>query len=189
LLEAGHFYRNIEHKIAQAQRRAHKRQAKRLHRRAARRRKEALHQFSRKIVDSYQSIVIGDVSSRKLVKTPMAKSVLDSGWGILRAQLQYKSQQAGRSVFIVNESNTTRACSSCHTLTGPTGLDMLAVSTWVCRACGVMHDRNVNAAKNILCAWRCSTSIGGNELSPSVAPPSQASRLREARISARTAAA
>jgi IS605 OrfB family transposase len=142
-LEAGHFYRNIEHKIAQAQRRAHKRQAKRLHRRAARRRKEALHRFSRKLVDSYQNIVIGDVSSLKLVKTPMAKSVLDSGWGILRAQLQYKSQQAGRNVFIVNEKNTTRECSSCHALTGPTGLDMLAVSTWVCSACGVTHDRSM----------------------------------------------
>jgi putative transposase len=92
-LEAGHFYRKIEHKIAQAQRRGHKRQAKRLHRRAARRRKEALHRFSRKIVDSYQNIVIGDVSSLKLVKTPMAKSVLDSGWGILKTQLQYKASR------------------------------------------------------------------------------------------------
>ena len=107
-----------------------------------------MHRFSRKLVDTYQNIVIGDVSSLKLVKTPMAKSVLDSGWGILRAQLQYKSQQAGRSVFIVNEKNTTRECSSCHALTGPTGLDMLAVSTWLCSACGGMHDRNVNAAKN-----------------------------------------
>jgi len=188
-LEAGHFYRNIELQIAQAQRRGHKRQAKRLHRQAARRRKEALHRFSRKMVDSYQNIVIGDVSSLKLVKTPMAKSVLDSGWGILKTQLQYKAQQGGRSVIIVNEKNTTRECSNCHALTGPAGLDMLSVSTWICSACGVMHDRNVNAAKNIVCAWRCSTSVSGNEQSPSVAPPSQASRLREARISARTAAA
>jgi putative transposase len=67
-LEAGRFYRDIESKIAQAQRRGHKRQAKRLHRTAARRRKDALHQFSRKIVDQYQSIYVGDVSSRKLVK-------------------------------------------------------------------------------------------------------------------------
>jgi len=188
-LEAGHFYRNMERKIAQAQRRGHKRQAKRLHRRASRRRKDALHKFSRRIVDTYQTIVIGDVSSLKLVKTPMAKSVLDSGWGILKTQMQYKGQQAGRSVFIVNESNTTRACSSCHALTGPTGLDMLLVKTWLCSACGGTHDRNVNAAKNILFAWRCSTSVCGNELSPCDAPPSQASRLREAGISARTAAA
>src|SRR5256885_13965564 len=89
-LEAGRFYRNIEHKIAQAQRRGHKRQAKRLHRRAARRRKDALHKFSRKIIDRYQAIVVGDISSLKLAKTRMAKSVMDAGWGLLKAQLLYK---------------------------------------------------------------------------------------------------
>ncbi len=188
-LMAGRFYRGIEQKLAQAQRRGHKRQAKRLNRQAARRRKDALHKFSRRIVNAYQNIVIGDVSSLKLVKTRMAKSVLDAGWGMLKAQLHYKGQQAGRGVFIVNESNTTRACSSCRALTGPRGLDMLSVSTWVCSACGDVHDRNVNSAKLILCAWRCSTSVCGNKLSPSSAPPSQAYRLREAGISAWTAAA
>jgi len=141
------------------------------------------------MVESYQTIAIGDVSSLKLVKTRMAKSVLDAGWGMLRTQLQYKSQEAGRRVFIVNEQNTTLTCSSCRALTGPRGLDMLAVRTWICSACGDMHDRDVNAAKNILFAWRCSTSVCGNELSPSVAPPSQASRRCEARTRARTAAA
>jgi putative transposase len=64
-LEAAQFYRCIEQKIAQAQRRGHKRQAKRLHRRAARRRRDALHKFSRKIVDQYQTIIVGDISSLK----------------------------------------------------------------------------------------------------------------------------
>src|SRR5271167_1082241 len=58
-LEAGHFYRSIESKIGNAQRRGHRRQAKRLHRRAARRRKDALHKFSRRLVNAYQTIVIG----------------------------------------------------------------------------------------------------------------------------------
>jgi putative transposase len=188
-LEAGRFYRNIEQKIAQAQCRGHKRQVKRLHRRAARRRKNALHEFSTKIVWLYQNIVVGDVSSLKLVRTPMAKSVLDSGWGILKTQMQYKGRWASRSVFIVNEANTTKECSNCHAFTGPAGLDMLFVKTWICRACGVTHDRNVNSGKNIASAWRSSTSVRGNKLSPPDAPPSQVSRLREARISARTAAA
>jgi putative transposase len=130
-LEAGHFYRSIEQRIANAQRRGHKRQAKRLHRTAARRRKDALHKFSRRIVSNYQTIKIGDVSSLKLVKTRMAKSVLDAGWGTLKTQLQYKGQQAGRSVIIVSERDSTRTCSSCKALTGPTGLDMLVVRTWV----------------------------------------------------------
>lgn len=188
-LEAGHFYRHIEQRIAQAQRRGHKQQAKRLHRRAARRRKDALHKFSRKIVNSYQTIFIGDVSSLKLVKTRMAKSVLDAGWGMLKTQLQYKGEYAGRSVFMVNEKDTTRTCSSCRALTGPIGLDMIAVRTWVCSECGGAHDRDVNAARNILSAGRSSPSVCGNKPSPSVAPPSQASCLREARISAMTAAA
>jgi IS605 OrfB family transposase len=188
-LEAGLFYRNIEQKIAQAQRRGHKRQAKRLHRRAARRRRDALHKFSRRLVNQYQTIVVGDVSSTRLVKTKMAKAVLDSGWGLLKQQLSYKARDAGRCVIIVSERNTTRACSNCGALTGPAGLDMLDVRTWVCGGCGGTHDRDVNAAKNILSGARCSPSVSGNESSPSTAPPSQASRLREARISAVKAAA
>jgi putative transposase len=58
-LNAGHFYRGIEQKISMAQRRGHKRQAKRLHRQAARRRKDALHKFSTGIVGRYQRIFIG----------------------------------------------------------------------------------------------------------------------------------
>jgi putative transposase len=183
-LEAGRFFRDIERKIARAQRRGHKRQAKRLHRTAARRRKDALHQFSRNIVDQYQTIIIGDVSSTKLVKTRMAKSVLDAGWGMLRTLLQNKGQQAGRSVRIVSERNTTRTCSSCGALTGPTGLDMCVVRSWMCGECGDTHDRDVNAAKNILAAGRMSPSVSGNEPSSSGAPPRPANRRRESGKSA-----
>src|ERR1700683_1347756 len=94
--ERGRFFRGIEAKIAQAQRRGHKRQVKYLHRRAANRRKDALHKFRRDVVDRYQKIVVGDVTSLRLAKTRMAKSVLDSGWGMLKAFLPYKGQQGGR---------------------------------------------------------------------------------------------
>jgi IS605 OrfB family transposase len=188
-LEAGHFYRSIEQKIANAQRRGHTRQAKRLHRTAARRRNDALHKFSRKIVNTYQNIYVGDVSSLKLVKTLMAKSVLDAGWGMLKTQLQYKGQQAGRRVLIVDERYTTQACSGCKALTGPSGLDMLDVRTWVCSACGVTHDRNVNAARNTLSVGRCPPSVSGNEPPLSVAEPSQTSYRYDAGISAMKEAA
>jgi len=179
-LEAGHFYRSIERKIADAQRRGHYRQAKRLHRTAARRRKDALHKFSNKIVSTYQTIKIGDVSSLSLAKTRMAKSVLDAGWGMLKTQLQYKGQQAGRCVQIVSERNTTRTCNSCKALTGPAGLDMLVIRSWVCSACGDRHDRDVNAARNILTAGRCPPSVCGNEPPLAAAPPSQTSSRCEA---------
>jgi putative transposase len=178
VLEAAKFYRGAEQKIAQAQRRGHKRHAKRLHRNAARRRIDALHKFSRKIVDQYQKIVVGDVSTQKLVKTRMAKSVLDSGWGMLKAQLAYKGQQAGRSVEVVSERYSTRACSGCGALTGPAGLDMLVVRAWVCRECGDTHDRDVNAARNILARAKVLASVRGNESSSSSAAEPGISPLR-----------
>lgn len=162
-LQSHQFYRGVEQQIAKAQKRGHKRQAKRLHRTAANRRKDALHKFTTGIVGRYQKIVVGDVSSSKLIKTRMAKSVLDAGWFMLKTQLQYKGQQAGRSVQVVNESYTSRACSGCGCLSGPTGLDMLDVRHWTCVDCGESHDRDVNAARNILRRAEASVSVSGNE--------------------------
>jgi IS605 OrfB family transposase len=181
-LEKGCFYRGIEEKISQAQRRGHRRQAKRLHRRAAQRRQDALHKFSRRIVDRYQKIVMGDVSSLPLTQTRMAKSVLDSGWGMLRTQLHYKGQQAGRCVQVVSERNTSRTCSSCGSLTGPHGVNGLHVRRWVCRNCGESHDRDVNAARNILRRAELPASVNGNESSILPVPPRRASRSRKAGI-------
>ena len=186
-LAAGRFYRGVERQLGQAQRRGHKRKAKRLHRKGARRRLDALHKFSRKIVNQYQTIDIGDVSGRKLARTRMAKSVLDSGWGLLKAQLQYKGENAGRNVYIVSERNTTRACSSCGAFTGPTGLDMLVVRQWQCVECGDTHDRDVNAASNIAIVGARSRagngllpSVSGNEPDPQTSPPRSAPRLCKA---------
>lgn len=149
-LESGSFYRSIELKIADVQRRGHKRQAKRLHRKAARRRADTIHKFTAGITQRYSKIYVGDVSSTKLVKTRMAKSVLDSGWGMLKTQFIYKCQRAGTEFAIVNERNTTRGCACCGQLTGPSGLSGLSVRAWRCSACGTEHDRDVNAARNIL---------------------------------------
>ena len=188
-LESGQ-YRTLEPKIAQAQRRGHKRQAKRLHRKATRQRQDAQHKFSRMLVNRYGQIFVGDVSSAKLVKTRMAKSVLDAAWGQLKTQLQYKGQQAGRHVEVVNERNTTRACSGCGSLSGPAGLDMLAVRRWVCVDCGDVHDRDVNAARNILTAGlRCRASVRGNESLPPSARRAGPHRPRETGISAKAVAA
>lgn len=166
-LEAGRWTRRSAEKLAQAQRRGHKKQAKRIHRKVSRQRKDALHKFSRKMVDNYQKIVIGDVSSNKLAKTKMAKSVYDAGWGMLRQMCLYKGQQAGRTVEVVNEAFTTRACSACGALTGPAGRTGLVVREFRCGACGTLHERDVNAARNILALGsRCQTSVCGNEPEP-----------------------
>jgi IS605 OrfB family transposase len=187
--EAGRFYRGIEQRIAQAQRRGHKHQAKRLHRRAANRRRDALHKFSRRIVDRYQNIVVGDVSSTQLAQTRMAKSVLDSGWGMLRQMLRYKGEHAGRSVSVACERYTSRACASCGSLTGPQGVNGLRVRRWWCANCGESHDRDVNAARNLLRRAEVSASVRGNESPPLAVLPSRVSGSRQAGTATPRAAA
>jgi IS605 OrfB family transposase len=188
-LRAGRWTHDYAERLASAQRRGHKRQAKRIHRKAARCRADALHRFSREIVDRYQKIAVGDVSSLKLVRTRIAKSVLDSGWGMLKNFLEYKSQQAARTFEVVNERNTSVTCSTCGALSGPRGVNGLIVRSWICRDCGELHDRDVNAARNILIGSRCRTSMSGNESSSWLIPPSSAYRVREARIETASAAA
>ena len=183
-LEAGRWTRRGAEKLAQAQRRGHKKQAKRLHRKAANCRKDALHKFSRKLVNECGAIYIGDVSSSKLVKTKMAKSVLDSGWGMLRTMLQYKGHQAGRIVEVVNERFTTQACSSCGSLTGPKGRTGLVVREWTCGDCGTPHDRDVNAARNILARGLSGPSAGTNGEAAKPSPKTKVERQKEAHIQA-----
>jgi putative transposase len=186
-LVAGRWTHRLAQKLAESQRRGHKRQAKRIHRKVARCRADALHKFSRSIVN--RNIIVGDVSSSKLVKTRMAKSVLDSGWGKLKGFLEYKSQQAARTFQVVNERNTSVTCSTCGALSGPRGVNGLTVRSWVCGDCGESHDRDVNAARNILIGSRCRTSMRGNEPSSWLIPPSRVHRIRDAGIeSAWTAA-
>ena len=190
-LAAGRFYAQAEARIGMLQRRGHRRQAKRLHRKVARQRQDACHQFSRRIVDRYQNIFVGDVSSPKLARTRMAKFVLDSGWGMLRRMLQYKGEHAGRSVTVVDERNTSRVCSSCGAPFGPSGLRHLVVRTWQCAECGDWHDRDVNAARNILrFGSRCWTSMSGNESSQEQLPvaPDISVRARQGSGSAHAAA-
>jgi hypothetical protein len=188
-LAAGRWTRRFAQKLAQAQRRGHKRQAKRIHRKAARCRADALHNFSRSMVDRYQNIIVGDVSSSNLVRTRMAKSVLDSGWGMLKGFLEYKSQQAARSFEVVSERNTSVTCSTCGALSGPRGVNGLIVRSWVCGNCGELHDRDVNAARNIVIGSRWWTSVRGNEPSSWMIAPSRVFRVREAGVESAWAAA
>jgi len=146
---AGRYYRDEQPSLAALQRRGHKKQAKRLHRKIKRRRQDALHKFSRQLVNQYQHIVIGGVSLAFLGSGNSAKSQRDSSHGELKRQLQYKGEYAGRTVETVNEAYTTQACSECGALTGPAGSDGLVVRGWQCD-CGAVHDRDVNAALNIL---------------------------------------
>lgn len=142
-------------KLARAQRAGRKALARKIHRKVAARRRHHLHELSSRIARENSLVVVGDVNSAALARTGMAKSVLDAGWSAFRRMLQYKMAMRPGAWFInVNERMTTQTCSGCQTVGGPKGREGLRVRSWVCEGCGVLHDRDTNAALNILASGR-----------------------------------
>jgi IS605 OrfB family transposase len=153
-LSAPQFYRGFEAKLALAQRAGNKSRVRAIHAKIGNRRKDFLHQFSTRLVRRYDTIFVGKVSASALVKTPHAKSVLDAGWSAFRTMLRYKCAFAGATFADVNEAFSTQTCSACGVRSGPQGIAGLGIRAWTCGECGTVHDRDVNAAKNILAAGR-----------------------------------
>lgn len=151
-IEMPRFYRNSEAALATAQRAKKTKRARAIHAKIANRRKDFIHKLSAKLSKEYGLIVIGDVSPSKLAQTNMAKSVLDAGWSDLKRCLSYKTHLRGGSTLEVSERNTSQTCSSCGALPPerPRGIAGLAIRRWTCGECGTDHDRDVNAAKNIV---------------------------------------
>jgi len=159
-LEANRFYRDLEPALAMAQRANKKQRVKALHAKIANRRKDALHKFSTTLAREYGAIFVGNVNAAALAKTGMAKSVLDAGWRAFRTMLQYKCADAGVWFEEVNEAFSTQTCSCCGSRTGPKGVAGLGIRGWQCCACNAEHDRDVNAAKNILARGRAGLAAG-----------------------------
>lgn len=149
---SGRWYRGMEGNLSTSQRARNKRRTRAIHAKVANRRRDALHKFSRHLVNQNAAIFVGNVSSSAMVKTRSAKSSLDAGWGILKSMLEYKCHQAGVVFDVVNEAYSTQACSSCGSIpaSSPKGRADLGVRDWECSECGARHDRDINAAKNIL---------------------------------------
>lgn len=145
----GRQYRASEAKLTKAQRANKKRLARTVHAKIKNQRKDGLHKFSTALVMSNAAIFVGDVSSEKLLKTKMAKSVQDAGWAMFKTMLERKCHQAGVVFGVVDESYTTQTCNACGVIAGPKGRAGLNKRMWVCPSCGVEHDRDVNAALNI----------------------------------------
>jgi putative transposase len=137
-------------KLAMAQRAHKKKLVTAIHNKIKNVRKDFLHKETTKLVRRFGLIRVGDVSSLKLVKTKMAKSVLDAGWGAFKTMLGYKAIALGIDFKVVNEAYSTVTCSNCFAKSGPSGLSALGVREFVCSACGSVHDRDVNSANNIL---------------------------------------
>jgi putative transposase len=146
--------RNSAAKLARAQRAGRKAQARKIHRKIAAQRRHFLHEHSAAMVKANRLIVVGDVSSAKLARTRMAKSVLDAGWSAFRLMLRYKAMRHGAVYVEADERYSSQTCHSCGAICGPRGIAGLSVRSWECRDCGCEHDRDTNAALNILRSGR-----------------------------------
>ena len=146
------FYRKYEQQLGIAQRARNKKRVRALHAKIANCRKDHLHKASTMLVKNNALIVVGNLSAAQLVKTKMAKSVLDTGFSALKTMLKYKCENAGVLFEEVNESYTTQTCSYCKIISSssPKGRLGLGIRAWQCMECGTFHDRDINSALNIL---------------------------------------
>ncbi|MDR7338400.1 putative transposase [Glycomyces lechevalierae] len=159
---APQYCRRAERKLAKANRNlarkrpgsANREKARRAvavaHSRVADARTDFLHRLSSKIIGENQVVVIEDLCVKALARTRLAKSVHDAGWARFTAMLEYKAARRGRELVKTDRFlPSTRTCASCRAVGDRKPLH---VRSWTCNHCGVLHDRDVNAAKVILAA-------------------------------------
>jgi putative transposase len=149
----------------------------RAHARIADRRRDHLHKITTRLVRENQTIVIEDLVVRNLLKNrTLARAISDAAWSELREMLEYKARWYDRSLIAIDRwYPSTRLCSSCDALAGSMPLD---VRTWRC-ACGVSHDRDVNAAKNLLAAGLAATACGAGVRPQGSTPGGQSATKQE----------
>lgn len=145
-------YRQYEQQLATAQRAGNKKRVRAIHAKIANARRHHLHEQSTRIARGNQLIAVGNVSASKLAKTTMAKSVLDASWATFRNMLRYKSARRQAVYLDVDERWSSQVCSACGTMPAsrPRGIADLGIREWECTDCGTLHNRDVNAARNIL---------------------------------------
>lgn len=153
------FFRKAERKLRQAQRAFSRRQRRSerkskakirisaVQRKVANRRKDFLHKLTTLLINDHDGVCIEDLNVKGLARTKLAKSFMDASVGELRRQLEYKARWKLKHVAVVDRFfPSSKMCSECGCLN-----DDLARSdySWIC-ACGAVHDRDVNAAINIM---------------------------------------
>ena len=117
------------------------------HRKVREARADYLHKTALRLVRDNQAVYVEDLAVSGLARTRLAKSVHDAGWATLVGLLAEKAERYGRSVVKVGRwFPSSQVCSACGVNDGPKPLD---VRTWTCGGCGAVHDRDVNAARNI----------------------------------------
>jgi len=116
----------------------------------ANQRKDALHKLTTELVKEYDVICVEDLAVKNMVKNhKLAKSISDASWGELHRQLKYKCEWQHKSFVKIDRFfASSQVCGGCG-LQNPK-VKALSVREWTCGECGVSHDRDINAAKNIL---------------------------------------
>lgn len=114
----------------------------------ANKRKDYLHKITTELVKSYDVIVIEDLRTKNLLKNHhLAKSISNQSWRMFREMLEYKCDWYGKQLITVKPNYTSQICSNCGYHSGKKPLD---VREWTCPKCNTYHDRDINAAVNIL---------------------------------------
>ncbi len=158
------FLRKAQRRLKKAQRVLSRRQKGSANRAKARHRVAVLHRTVRearldhahktalRLVRDNQAVYAEDLAVSGLMRTKLARSVADAGWSQLIRCVEEKAAQHGRTFARVGRFEpTSQVCSACGVKDGPKPLH---VREWACAACGTVHDRDVNAAKNVLAAGR-----------------------------------
>ena len=141
-----------------------RRKVARIHARIADRRRDHLHKLSTRLVRENQVIAIEDLSVRNMVKNhSLARSISDASWSSFRTMLEYKAEWYGRDVVAIDRFYpSSKTCSECGRIVESLPLN---IRDWEC-GCGAVHDRDVNAARNIL-AVGLAVSACGDGVRPS----------------------
>jgi putative transposase len=133
----------------------------RAHRKVRNARADFMHRATTRLVRLADVIVIEDLAVKNMVKNRhLARVISDCGWGQFRRQLEYKCERYGRDLIVIDRwYPSSKTCSACGHL-----LAELSLSTrhWTCPSCRARHDRDVNAAKNILAAGLAVSACGAD---------------------------
>ena len=164
------FLRTAQRRLRKAQRVLSRRQKGSANRAKARHRVAVLHRTVRetrldhahktalRLVRDNQAVYAEDLAVSGLMRTKLAKSVADAGWSQLVRCIEEKAAQYGRTFARIGRFEpTSQVCSACGVKDGP---KPLSIRIWACAACGTVHDRDVNAARNILAAGRADKENG-----------------------------
>jgi putative transposase len=149
----------------------------RVHARITDRRRDHLHKLTTRLVRESQTLVIEDLTVRNMVKNrSLARAISDAAWAEFRSMLEYEAAWYGREVIAVDRYfPSSKLCSHCGTLAESMPL---SVRTWTC-ACGTTHDRDVNAAKNLLAAGRAVAACGAGVRPQRRTPDGQSATKQE----------